>query len=87
MLLTTSPAFVLAGARGRAVTVRDTTRALRRAFPHARPAARIGRARIYALGAGLLAAETHGSVAYLGVYDRHALRTKRAVTGYLRRSG
>jgi hypothetical protein len=83
---TTSQAFSLRGARGRTVQVGTALRALRAAFPHAKPLLKLGRTElIQVLGSAhparlgtVIAAITNGRVAYLGAYEPSAL------AGYLR---
>jgi hypothetical protein len=94
-LSTTSPAFTLRGARGRAVRVGAPARSLRAAFPHEKSLLKLGRtAVVRALGpssatkpGAIIAAIAAGHVAYLGVYEPSAIRTSRALAGYLRASG
>ena len=89
-LSTTSPAFTLRGEGHRAVTVGATARSFRAAFPHARSLLRLGRTAVVELPSrpanarAVLAAIVAGRVASLGVYETGAIRTARALAGYLR---
>jgi hypothetical protein len=88
---TTSPAFMLRGARGRSVAVGAAARSLRTAFPQAKPLLRVGSTEILQVAgtAGapktgrIIAAIAGGHVAYLGVYEPGAIRTARGLSGYL----
>ena len=88
-LSTTSPAFTLRGEGHRAVTVGATARSFRAAFPHARSLLRLGRTAVVELPSrpanarAVLAAIVAGRVASLGVYETGAIRTARALAGYL----
>jgi hypothetical protein len=89
---TTSPGFTLRGARGRAVKLGAEARRLRAAFPRSKPLLTLGRTSVLqALGASgsakpgtVIAAIVAGHVAWLGVYEAGAIRTPRALAGYLR---
>jgi hypothetical protein len=91
-LSTTSPAFTLRGARGGAVEVGAASRSLRTAFPRAKSILRLGGTAVIrivgpssrATTGTIIAAVVEGRVAYLGVYVPGAIRTARALTGYLR---
>jgi len=94
-LSTTSPGFSMRGARGRTVAVGAAAGALRAAFPHAKSVLRLGRAAVVrVLGPSrptktgtVIAAIVGGRIAYLGVYQPSAIRTSRALAGYLRAAG
>lgn len=94
-LKTTSPAFTLRGVHGRAVRVGAPTRVLRAAFPRTTPLLNLGRTSVAqvlgpsseANGGAVLAAIVAGHVAYLSVYEPRAIRTARALAGYLRTAG
>lgn len=91
-LSTTSPAFTLRGARGRAVRVGTAARILRMAFPRAKSLRRLGRTTVVqvlrpskpASRGAVIVAIVKGRVAYLGVYEPGAIHSARALTGYLR---
>lgn len=80
-LLTTSPALTFKGV-GRG----DTARALRAAFPHARPWFVIGTTRVTRLRPGVVAGVKDGRVRLLAVFDPANVRGIGAVRGWLRRS-
>ena len=84
MVLSTNRAY-----RARGVGPGSTTGALRRHFRHARMRFSVAGARVWSLGAGStrFAATRNGRVAYVGVFDRRVLASRRALRGYLRRGG
>ena len=94
-LSTTSRAFKVRGARGRAVAAGAAARFLRAAFPHAKSLLRLGHTAVVQVAGSsqsaktgtVIAAIVRGRVAWLGVYDPGAIRTTRALAGYLRAAG
>jgi hypothetical protein len=92
VLSTTSRAFTLRGTRGRTIAVGTTARSFKTAFPHAKSLLRLSRTTIIQVAGPsslakpgtIIAAIIEGRVAYLGVYDPGAIRTRRALRAYLR---
>lgn len=83
MVLSTAPGFVLRGGHGKTVAVRSRKRALLAGF---RAAKRLSHSNAYRLEPGVVAGVKHGRVAYLAIYDRHAIRRQITLRGYLRRA-
>jgi hypothetical protein len=86
MVLTTARGFLLKPPRRRPIAVGSSAKALARAFPHARHLARLGRTGLLSPRPGIVAGVARGRIAFLAVYERAAIRRKRVLRGYLRRS-
>jgi hypothetical protein len=84
VLLTTSPALATKG-----LAAGDRGSELRRRFPRARHRFTVDRTSVRVLrkGRGLIAGVRRGRVRWLGVYDRDAVRTTRALRALLDRAG
>lgn len=87
IVLSSGRAFAIAGAHRRRVSVGSRRRALGRAFPRARPIVRVRGTLVLRLRPGVIAGLRRGRVSYIGVYDRGAIRGRRALARYLRRAG
>jgi hypothetical protein len=91
LLITTSRAFTLRGARGRTVHVGASTRSLRAGFPHAKRLLRRGGMMVLQVGGSsskaktgsVIAAVIGGHVANLGVYEPVVIRKAKTVVAYL----
>jgi hypothetical protein len=86
MLLTNAPGFALYGRHHATVTVGTRVRVLRRAFAHRTRLGRVGRTRVVRVSHRILVGTARGRVAFLAVYDRRAIRGKRSLKNYLKRS-
>jgi hypothetical protein len=92
-LSTTSPAFTLRGAGGRVVAPGSAASSFRAAFPRAKSLLRLGRTAVVEVPShpanshAIFAAIVAGHVASLGAYETGAIRTTRALAGYLTAAG
>jgi hypothetical protein len=94
ILISTSPGFTLRGRRSKRVAAGRPVRALRAAFPHARPTLRLAGTTVLRLVPSrrtgcatntLIAGVARGRVIYLATFAESAIPTRGALTRYLKR--